>query len=136
MFPDISSNPEAAAEITAAAMIGNMQNFERGAYVRNIETAMAQESPYVNLTGVDQAFTERTRNIYQTEKSNISTLLKAASDRDVPEGVRTAIKQFMSDANSGKFENAADAQQALRAIFSALPGEHRLSTGLGRYFVQ
>jgi hypothetical protein len=136
MFPDISSDPKAAAEITAAAITGNMENYERGAYVRNIEAAMAQESPYVNLTGVDQAFTERTRNIYQTEKNNISTLLQAASNQDIPEGTKNAIKQFMAEANAGKFTNEADAQDALRAIFSGLPGEHRLSSRLGRYFVQ
>jgi hypothetical protein len=136
MFPDISSDPKAAAEITAAAITGNMENYERGAYVRNIEAAMAQESPYVNLTGVDQAFTERTRNIYQTEKGNISTLLQAASDQEIPAGTKNAIKQFMAEANAGKFTNEADAQDALRAIFSGLPGEHRLSSRLGRYFVQ
>lgn len=136
MFPDISSDPEAASEITAAAIIGNMENFERGAYVRNIEAAMAQEGPFVNLNGVDQEFTKRTRNVYQTEKGNIATLLKASSNQQIPENVRAAIKEFLKAANAGEYESAEQAQKDIRDIFSMLPGEHRLSSGLGRYFVQ
>jgi len=133
IFPTIESDPQAAADISAAMFVDNMMKYEYGQFANDF---FSQHGPFKSMDGARQLFVEKTGNLYQAEKSNISTLLRAAASNDTPPQVRAAIKQFMTDANSGAFRSVEEAQEVLNKIFDAMPGEHGVSSGLGRYFVR
>lgn len=134
IFPDITSNATAAAEITAEMLTRNMLAYEKGQYINDLYRA--QKGIVKDLTGADALFTRQAGNIYQGEKANIAELLKYAGDAEADAEVKQLVVDFFDSANKGAFTDQADAQAALEAIFTILPGQHNVSSGLGRYFVQ
>ena len=134
IFPDINSNPTAAAEITAEMLTKNMFSYEKGQYINDIYRA--QRGVVKDLTGADAMFNKKAGSIYQGEKTNIADLLKYAGNADADPEVKQLIVEFFDSANRGAFKDQEDAQAALEAIFTVLPGQHNVSNGLGRYFVQ
>jgi hypothetical protein len=137
IFPNIDTDPSAAAEITAEMLTKNMSAYEKGLYMNDLYRA--QNGPVRSLTGAEALFNERTGSIYQAEKANIATLLKYAGKEgsDVNPELKSMIVDFFDIANRGGFKDAADAQAALEAIFSVpAMGQNSVSSGLGRYFVQ
>jgi hypothetical protein len=134
IFPSIDSDPVAAAEITAEMMTKNMSAYEKGQFINDLYRA--QTGTVKDLTGADARFNEKAGGVYQVEKTNIADLLKYAGKADANPELKKLVVDFFDDANRGAFQDQADAQAALEAIFSALPGQHKVSTGLGRYFVQ
>jgi hypothetical protein len=138
IFPNIDTDPVAAAEITAEMMTRNMTAYEKGQFVNDIYRA--QNGTVKDLTGVDDLFNDKVGTLYQVEKTNIADLLKyAGNTRGDPE-LKQLIVDFFDSANRGAFENQAEAQAALEDIFGAMyvnsPDQHRVSESLGRYFVQ
>lgn len=133
IFPTIESNPTAAAEISAAMYVDNMADYEFGQFANDF---YANHGPFKSMDGARQLFVQKSGNTYQTEKTNISTLLQAASDPTLPKELRDAVTMFLDEANSGAFRSPQDAQEALNVIFDAMPGERDVSSGLGRYFVR
>jgi len=134
IFPDITSNATAAAEITAEMLTRNMLAYEKGQYINDLYRA--QNGVVKDLTGADALFTREAGNIYQGEKANIAELLKYAGNAEADAEVKQLVVDFFDSANKGAFKDQADAQAALEAIFTILPGQHNVSSGLGRYFVQ
>jgi hypothetical protein len=134
IFPDIKTNPTAAAEITAEMLTKNMSSYEKGQYINDLYRA--QKGVVKDLTGADALFNKQAGSIYQGEKTNIADLLKYAGNAEADPELKAMIVEFFDNANRGAFQNQADAQTALEAIFSAIPGQHNVSSGLGRYFVQ
>jgi hypothetical protein len=134
IFPDITSNATAAAEITAEMLTRNMLAYEKGQYINDLYRA--QKGVVKDLTGADALFNKQAGNIYQGEKANIAELLKYAGDAEADAEVKQLVVDFFDSANKGAFKDQADAQAALEAIFTILPGQHNVSSGLGRYFVQ
>jgi hypothetical protein len=134
IFPNIDSDPVAAAEITAEMMTKNMYAYEKGQFINDLYRA--QTGTVKDLTGADARFNEKAGGFYQVEKTNIADLLKYAGKADANPELKKLVVDFFDDANRGAFQDQADAQAALEAIFGALPGQHKVSTGLGRYFVQ
>ena len=134
IFPNIDTDPVAAAEITAEMMTKNMDAYERGQFVNNLYRA--QKGTVKDLTGVDARFNEKAGGVYQVEKTNIADLLKYAGNAEADPELKKLIVDFFDSANRGAFQGQDDAQAALEAIFSVLPGQHKVSSGLGRYFVQ
>lgn len=134
IFPDISMNPTAAAEITAEMLTKNMFSYEKGQYINDLYRA--QRGAVKDLTGADALFNKKAGNIYQGEKANIAELLKYAGNAEADPEVKQLVVDFFDSANKGYFKDQADAQAALEAIFTILPGQHSVSSGLGRYFVQ
>jgi hypothetical protein len=134
IFPSIDSDPVAAAEITAEMVTKNMSAYEKGQFINDLYRA--QTGTVKDLTGADARFNEKAGGVYQVEKTNIADLLKYAGKADANPELKKLVVDFFDDANRGAFQDQADAQAALEAIFGALPGQHKVSTGLGRYFVQ
>lgn len=134
IFPSIDTDAAAAAEITAEMLTKNMSNYERGLYMNDLYRA--QTGPVKSLTGADAMFNDRAGRIYQGEKTNIAELLKYAGNAEADPEVKSLVVDFFDSANRGGFRDEADAQAALEEIFSVLPGQHNVSSGLGRYFVQ
>ena len=134
IFPNIDTDPVAAAEITAEMMTKNMNAYEKGQFVNDLYRA--QKGTVKDLTGADARFNEKAGGVYQVEKTNIADLLKYAGKADANPELQKLVVDFFDSANRGAFQDQADAQAALEAIFSILPGQHKVSTGLGRYFVQ
>ena len=134
IFPDITSNATAAAEITAEMLTRNMFAYEKGQYINDIYRA--QKGVVKDLTGADALFNKQAGNIYQGEKANISELLKYAGNAEADAEVKQLVVDFFESANKGAFKDQAEAQKAIEAIFTVLPGQHSVSSGLGRYFVQ
>ena len=133
MFPSSTSDPDAAAEITASMFVNNMKNYEFGQYANDFYAAGGE---YPSTSGSTTTFNQETGNLYQAEQRNIAALLKATSDAGTPPNVAKAIRVFFADANAGAFESPQEAQRQLDKIFDAMPGEHGVSSGLGRYFVR
>ena len=134
IFPNIDTDPVAAAEITAEMMTKNMNAYERGQFVNDLYRA--QKGTVKDLTGVDARFNEKAGGVYQVEKTNIADLLKYAGNAEADPELQKLVVDFFDSANRGAFQSQDDAQAALEAIFSVLPGQHKVSSGLGRYFVQ
>lgn len=134
IFPSIDSDPVAAAEITAEMMTKNMNAYEKGQFINDIYRS--QTGTVKDLTGVEALFNKEAGDVYQVEKTNIADLLKYAGKADANPELKKLVVDFFDDANRGAFQDQADAQAALEAIFGALPGQRKVSTGLGRYFVQ
>lgn len=134
IFPDIKTNPTAAAEITAEMLTKNMFSYEKGQYINDLYRA--QKGVVKDLTGADALFNKQAGSIYQGEKTNIADLLKYAGNAEADPEVKQLVVEFFDSANRGAFKDQADAQAALEAIFTVLPGQHNVSSGLGRYFVQ
>jgi hypothetical protein len=134
IFPDIKTNPTAAAEITAEMLTKNMSSYEKGQYINDLYRA--QKGVVKDLTGADALFNKQAGSIYQGEKTNIADLLKYAGNAEADPEVKQLVVEFFDSANRGAFKDQADAQAALEAIFTILPGQHNVSSGLGRYFVQ
>jgi hypothetical protein len=138
IFPGIDSNPVAAAEITASMMTSNMTAYEKGQYVNDLYRA--QKGIVKDLTGADARFNEKAGDTYQVEKANIADLLKYAGNAESDPELKKLVVEFFDSANRGAFQDQADAQAALDSIFGAMyansPDQHRVSNGLGRYFVQ
>jgi hypothetical protein len=134
IFPDIKTNPTAAAEITAEMLTKNMFSYEKGQYINDLYRA--QKGVVKDLTGADALFNKQAGSIYQGEKTNIADLLKYAGNAEADPEVKQLVVEFFDSANRGAFKDQADAQAAIEAIFTVLPGQHNVSSGLGRYFVQ
>lgn len=134
IFPNIDTDPVAAAEITAEMMTKNMNSYERGQFVNDLYRA--QKGTVKDLTGADARFNEKAGGVYQVEKTNIADLLKYAGNARADPELKKLIVDFFDSSNRGAFQSQGDAQAALEAIFSVLPGQHKVSSGLGRYFVQ
>jgi hypothetical protein len=134
IFPSIDTNPTAAAEITAEMLTKNMSSYEKGQYINDLYRA--QKGVVKDLTGADALFNKQAGSIYQGEKTNIADLLKYAGNAEADPEVKQLVVEFFDNANRGAFTDPADAQAALEAIFTVLPGQHNVSSGLGRYFVQ
>jgi hypothetical protein len=133
IFPTIESDPAAAAEISAAMFVDNMADYEFGQFANDF---YSNHGTFKSMDGARQTFDQKSGNIYQAEKSNISSLLRAASDTSMPKEIRDAVTMFLNDANTGAFSTPQEAQEALDLIFDAMPGEQGVSSGLGRYFVR
>jgi hypothetical protein len=134
IFPNIDTDPTAAAEITAEMLTRNMLAYEKGQYINDLYRA--QRGSVKDLTGADALFNKQAGNIYQGEKANIAELLKYAGNAEADPEVKKLVVDFFESANKGAFKDQADAQKALESIFTVLPGQHSVSSGLGRYFVQ
>jgi hypothetical protein len=134
IFPSIDSNEDAAAEITAEMMTKNMTEYEKGQFINDVYRS--QTGTVKDLTGVEALFNREAGDLYQVEKTNIADLLKYSGDEKGDAELRKLVVDFFDDANRGAFKDQGEAQEALRAIFSALPGQYKVSSGLGRYFVQ
>jgi len=134
IFPNIDTNPYAAAEITAEMMTKNMNAYEKGQYINDLYRA--QKGTVKDLTGADARFNEKAGVYYQVEKTNIADLLKYAGNAEADPEIKKLVVDFFDSANRGAFQDQTDAQNALEAIFSVMPGQHKVSSGLGRYFVQ
>jgi hypothetical protein len=138
IFPNIDTDTDAAADITAEMMTKNMTSYEKGQFINDIYRA--QNGTVKDLTGVEALFNKKAGALYQVEKTNIADLLKYAGNERGDAELRQLVVDFFDSANSGAFENQAEAQKALEEIFGAMyansPEQHRVSESLGRYFVQ